>query len=154
MHSPHLVIDKRSRLFRLFWWSLGVIDIWKGKDSDYERQYEYGCGLFHALGVVLVWMPLAVISSAATYVALFLFLFFFPIEIKGFWEYLGFLAALGGGMVLYQLLRRLVAKWSEEPNRVYWKPHFPNVFVLGRKYISARIERTKPLITFVGSKNE
>jgi hypothetical protein len=138
----------------LFWWSLGVIDAWKGGHKEYERQYEYGCGLFHAAGAVLVWMPLAVISSVATYIALFLFLFLFPIEIKGFWQYLGFLAALGGGFALFQGLRYFIGGWSEEPDRVYWRRHFPNVFVLARKYISARIEQTNPLITFVGSKKK
>ena len=154
MHSPHLVIDKRSRLFRLFWWSLGVIDAWRGEKTDYDRQYEYGCGLFHAAGVVLFWMPLAVISSFATYLALFLFLFFLPIEIKGFEEYLYFLVALCGGFALYQLLRFWVVRWSREPNRIYWQRHFPNVFVLARKFISAKVEETNPLITFVGSRKK
>jgi hypothetical protein len=135
----------------LFWWSLGIIDAWRGGRGDYARQYEYGTDFFHYLRVILIWMPLAVVSSIATYLALFFFLFFFPLEIKGLLEYLGFLAAICLCFGVYQISRTVIVRMAREPNYIYWKRHLPGALVLVRKYIAAKIEGTRPIITFVGN---
>ncbi len=152
MQSPHAVIDKRKWHYRLFWWSLGVIDTWKGGRGEYLKQYEYGTTLFHYLQVLLFWMPLAVGSSIACYYGMFLLLVLYPIELKSMPEYLGFLAALCGTFMVFQMLRLFVVKASEGARDK--KRHFPGALVLIRKYISAKVEGSMPLITFVGSRKK
>jgi hypothetical protein len=152
MHSPHVVIDKRSRLFQLLWWSLEVVDTWKGGSGEYIKKCEYGCGVFYAGGIIFFWMPLAVASSLACYIGMFLFLVLYPIEIKSMAEYLGFLAVLCGTFMVFQMLRLAIVKMSYGAHAK--KRHFPGVFILARKYISARVEGAMPLITFVGNKKK
>ncbi len=152
MQSSHIVIDKGTWHCRLFWWSLSIIGAWKGSRGDYIKQYEYGTTLYHYLRTLFLWMPLAIVSSLATYVALFLFLFFFPIEIKGLLEYLSFLTAICLAFGAFNLGRLIFVKSVQEPSFMYWKKHFPGILVLLRKQIAARIEESRPLITFVGNK--
>ncbi len=152
MQSPHVVIHKRTWHYRLFWWSLGAIDTWKGGRGEYLKQYEYGTTLFHYLRIILFWMPLAVGSSLVCYYGMFLLLVLYPIEIKGMPEYLGFLAVLCGAFMVFQTLRMLAVKMAEGANAK--KRYFPGGLVLVRKYISAKVEGSLPLITFVGNKKK
>jgi hypothetical protein len=152
MHSPHVVVNKQTWHYRLFWWSLDVIDTWRGGRSGYAKKYEYGTTLFHYLGIICFWMPLAVGSSIACYIGMFLFLVLYPIEIKGLVEYIGFLAVLCGTFMVFQMLRFAVVKMSYGAQAR--KTHTPGALVLARKYISAKVEGSKPLITFVGNKKK
>ena len=157
MQSPHVVIHKRTWHYRLFWWSLSAIDTWRGGRGEYVKQYEYGTTLFHYLRIILFWMPIAVGTSLACYVGLFLFLVLYPIEIKSAVEYLGFLAILCGVFGAFQMLRFLIVKMAENsvvPGFRVWKRHFPGAFVLASKYISAKVEGSRPLITFVGNRKK
>ena len=154
MQSPHVVINKWVWHYRLFWWSLGVVDAWRGGRGEYAERYEYGTTLPHYLGTLLLWMPLAIVSSGACYVGMFLLLVFYPIEIKSLLEYLGFLAVLCGTFAGFQTIRSVVVKMAEEPNSSYYKRHFPGAFVLARKYLAAKIEGVKPLVTFVGNRKK
>ena len=152
MQSPHVVLDKQSRLFRLLWWSLGVVDTWKGGTGEYVKKCEYGCGVFYAGGIIFFWMPIAVVSSLACYYGMFLLLVLYPVELKSMPEYLGFLAVLCGAFMVFQMLRLFVVKAAEGANAK--KRYFSGVFVLARKYISAKVEGSMPLITFVGNKKK
>ncbi|KKK68922.1 hypothetical protein LCGC14_2939180, partial [marine sediment metagenome] len=71
----------------------------------------------------------------------------YPIEIKSLPEYLGFLAVLCGTFMVFQVLRMLVVKAAEGAKAK--KRYFPGAPVLVRKYISAKVEGSLPLITFV-----
>ena len=149
-----MVIHKRAWHYRLFWWSLSVVFIWRGSRGECAKRYEYGTTLFHYLKVILLWMPLAVVSSVACYVGMFLLLVFYPIELKSLPEYLGFLAVLCVTFAGFQTLRMVVVKVAEEPDGSYYKRHFPGALVLARKYLAAKIEGAIPLITFVGNKKK
>jgi len=152
MQSPHVVIHKRTWHYRLFWWSLGIIDTWKGGREEYVKQYEYGTTLFHYLRIILFWMPLAVGSSIACYYGMFLLLVLYPIELKSLLEYLGFLAVLCGAFAAFQVVRVFVVVAADGARAK--KRYFPGGLLLVRKYISAKVEGSLPLITFVGNKKK
>ena len=154
MQSPHVVIHKQTWHYRLFWWSLGITDAWRGRRGEYARRYEYGTSLFHYLRIIFFWMPLSIASSLLTVAVVFFFLFFLPIQIKGLSEYLGFLAALCGSFGLFQMFRYGLVRLAEEPDHLYWKRYFPGALVLARKFINAKVEGAIPNITFVGNKKK
>lgn len=149
-----MIIHKRVWHYRLFWWSLNVVDIWRGRRGEDAKECEYGTTLFHYLKTILFWMPLAIVSSGGCYAGMFLLLVFYPIELKGLSEYLGFLAVLCGTFGGFQMLRMGVIKAAEEPDSSYYKQSFPGALVLARKYLAAKIEGAMPLITFVGNKKK
>ena len=153
MQSLHVVVDQSTQHCRLFWWSLEIVDVWKGGNTKYLERYEYGTTLPHYIFTMLFWMPLAIVSSIGTYLAIFLFLFVYPIEIKSLLEYLGFLAALCMSFGAYQILRSTFVRQLEKADdRSHWKKHFPGGFVLLRKAVAGIVEGVIPIVTFVGEK--
>jgi len=164
-NSPHLLIHRGVWHCRLFLWSLGVLDAWKGGNGRYEDNFEFGTSLFHYLRVICLYMPLALLSNILLVVWVFFSLFVIPVEAGGIFQYLAFwllLVLLGFFLVC---LRGFLIGWSESDQPLWWHvvniirsprprpnrtPRFaPGLSLMVKKYFVSKRKRISPMITFV-----
>ena len=150
LSSPHLLIHKQVWHYRLFCWSLGIVDAWRGGHDRYEENFEFGTSLFHYLRVILVYAPLAILSNIALVVWIIFSLFVIPVEVGGVWQYLGFwlLLILLGTITTFAWWLLMGWASSRTPHRKGMR-HSPRLTDMAKRYIRSRRDKVRPLITFV-----
>ncbi len=150
LSSPHLLIHKQVWHYRLFCWSLGIVDAWRGGHDRYEENFEFGTSLFHYLRVILVYAPMAILSNVALVIWIVFSLFVIPVEVGGVWQVLGFWMLLTMLSAITVLLWCGVLHWASlrTPHRKGMR-HSPRLIDMAKRYIRSRRDRVRPLITFV-----
>lgn len=145
--SPHLVIHKGVWHFRLFQWSLRLLDHWKGGTGRYEANFEYGASLFHYFRVLCVYMPLILLSNALTWGWAVFMIFVLPIQVGSGWEYLQFQVVLVLGCLVLGCLWICAGAWAYT-EREHAK-HAPTLVMMVKRWIRAKQRKIVPMITFV-----
>ncbi len=164
-NSPHLMIHRGVWHYRLFQWSLGILDNWKGGNGNYEANFEYGTSLFHYLRVICLYMPLALLSNVLLVVWVFFSLFVIPIEVGGVFQYLAFWVLLMVLSLFLWVFKILLVDWAKSKES-FWRfflgillpirpkfdkaPRFaPSLRMVVKKYILSKHKQISPMITFV-----
>ena len=148
--SPHRLIHKRVWHYRLFRWSLGIVDAWRGSNGRYKADFEFGTSLFHYLRVILIYAPLALLSNIALVIWIVFSLFVIPVDVGGVWQYLGFWLLLLVLSAATVFLWWGVLRWASSKTRHRkGMRHAPRLIDMVKRYIRSRRDKVRPLITFV-----
>lgn len=140
MKSPHLVIKKNLWHFRLFIWSLAVVDRWLGMGGAYKGRYEFGISIPRYV-VTIAALPFILASNALFYLQIWLIFILIPFSIGGL-TYLGYLA-----LVVLSFLLLIVASlaWTDNIPETRKKIGLAMVF---RKLLGGLLRNVNTNITF------
>lgn len=166
--SRHVVVKKHSWHYRLFKWSLGVIDAWSNSRGKYVEKYTYGTTLTHYLRVLLLYMPLAILSNLLLYIWILLSLFIVPIQVGGVLNYLAFLGVFFLLSLILFALGYFISVWAKSENsildlflinlldiRVGPRKRELGLIGLFKRWLTFKFTGINPNVTFTeGSSNE
>ena len=121
---PHTVISVHTRQYRLFKWSLQVVDKWLGAGGSYACRFEHGTTPWHFRKTSWISMPLVLLSNIITYVGVFFILLVLPVMEGGIEQYLAFwflLVLIAIGIALLILIIHTAFYFLEDyfPSRKY-----------------------------------
>lgn len=162
------MVKKHYWHYKLFKWSLAVVDTWAGSKGKYVKKYAYGTTLSHYLRVMLLYMPLAVLSNLALDLWIFASLFVVPILAGGPMKYAAFLVILVLLGVILFCLGLFVKAWAASDNSILDLLLMnildvrPNVkrreiggFALFKRWLTSKFTGINPNVTFTeGVSNE
>ena len=140
MKSPHVIIKRSLWHYKLFAWSLSVVDSWKGAEGAYAGRYEFGISISRYI-TTMGSMLFIVVMNILFYIQLWVVFLIIPFGIGG----PIYIAYILGVVIFFMLLLLASLLWTERMNGHNKKV---GVVLMFRKLLLGLLSNKTPNITF------